>query len=94
VSHFSNLFASSTPPIEDDMLSLFAHVVFAKDNLFLCALPPEEEVVQALSTLGSTKDPGLDGYTALFYKKFWPIVKLMFLTVLVTSSKIIICLRS
>jgi hypothetical protein len=50
-------------------------VVFAEDNLFLCALPLEVEVVQALSSLGSTKAPRPDGYTALFYKKFWPIVK-------------------
>jgi hypothetical protein len=70
VSHFSNLFASSVPPIEDDMLSLFAPVITVEDNLFLCALPLEEEVVQALSSLGSSKAPEPDGYTTLFYKKF------------------------
>jgi hypothetical protein len=75
VSHFSNLFSTSAPHIEDDMLSLFAPIVFAEDNSFLYALPLEEEVVQALSSLGSTKAPGHDGFTALFYKKYWSIVK-------------------
>jgi hypothetical protein len=42
VSHFSNLFASSVLPIEDDMLSLFAPMISAEDNLFLCALPLEK----------------------------------------------------
>jgi hypothetical protein len=75
VSHFSELFSTSTPPIEDDLLSLFALVVSAEDNSFLCALPLEDEVVQAISSLGSTKAPGLDGFTALFYKKYWSITK-------------------
>jgi hypothetical protein len=33
--------------------------------------PPESEVIQALSSLGSFKAPGPDGFTALFYKKYW-----------------------
>ena len=75
VSHFTELFSNSAPPIEDELLSLFAPVVSAEDNSFLCALPFEEEVVQALSSLGSTKAPSLDGFTALFYKKYWSTVK-------------------
>ncbi|XP_059450878.1 uncharacterized protein LOC132181647 [Corylus avellana] len=84
VSHFSNLFSSSVPPIEEDMLSLFDPVVSAEENSFLCALPPEEEVVQALSSLGSTKAPGPDGFTALFYKKYWSIVK----------TDVLVCIRN
>jgi hypothetical protein len=75
VSHFSKLFSSSNPPIDDEMLNLFASVITAEDNLFLCAFPLEEEVVQALSSLGSSKAPGPDGFTALFYKKYWSVVK-------------------
>jgi hypothetical protein len=75
VSYFSDLFSTSAPHIEDNMLSLFAPVVSAEDNSFLCALPPEEEVVQALSSLGSTKVPSPDGFTAVFYKKYWSIAK-------------------
>ena len=66
VSYFTEMFSTSAPPIEDELLSLFAHAVSAKDKTFLCALPLEEEVVQALSSLGSTKAPGPDGFATLF----------------------------
>ena len=69
VSHFSSMFFSTRPPIEDDMLSLFAPAVIEEDNLLLHSIPPESEVVQALYSLGSTKAPRPDGFTALFFKK-------------------------
>jgi hypothetical protein len=74
VAHFSNLLSSTAPPIDEDMLFLFEPVISADDNSYLCAIPTDEEVVQALSSLGS-KVPGPDGFTALFYKKYWHVVK-------------------
>jgi hypothetical protein len=70
VQHFSSMFSSPTSPIDEAMLNLFDPVISAEDNIFLCATPTDEEVVQALSSLGSTKAPGLDGFTALFFKKY------------------------
>ena len=70
MSHFIELFSTLVPPIEDKLLNLFAPVVSIEDNSFLYALPLEKKVVQTLSSLGSTKAPGLDGFTALFYKKY------------------------
>ena len=69
------MLSSSAPPIEDEALNLFAPVITAEDNLFLCAILLEEEVVQALSSLGSSKALGPDGFIALFYKKYWSVVK-------------------
>ena len=63
------------PPIEEDLLNLFYHVIFAEDNFFLCAVPTDVEVVQALSSLGSSKAPRPNGFTALFFKKYWSVVK-------------------
>ena len=57
------------------MLSLFAPAITKEDNLHLCSIPLELKVVQALSSLGSTKALGLDGFTTLFFKKYWSIVK-------------------
>jgi hypothetical protein len=58
------------------MLSLFAYTVTKEDNLLLCSNPLKSEVVQALYSLGSTKAPGPDGFTALVFKKYWSVVKL------------------
>lgn len=76
VNHFSSIFATSLPPIDGDLLSLFNPVILAEDNVFLCAMPLEEEVVQALFSIGSTKAPGPDGFTAFFFKKYWSTVKI------------------
>jgi hypothetical protein len=74
-SHFTNLFTSSNTPIDIEMLDLFDPIISEEENTFLCSMPSEEEIVEALSSLGSTKAPGLDGFTTLFYKKYWSIIK-------------------
>lgn len=75
VNHFSNIFSSSSPYIDEEMLNLFAPSISDEENDLLCSIPSEIEVVQALSSLGSTKAPGPDGFTALFFKKYWSSVK-------------------
>lgn len=47
-NYYTKLFYTPTLSIEDELLSLFDPIVSAEDNFFLCALPLEEEVVQAL----------------------------------------------
>jgi hypothetical protein len=74
-AHFSNLFTSSKPIIEQELLDLFSPVITNEENIILSTPPAEKEVFEALSSLGSTKAPGLDGFTALFYKKYWDLVK-------------------
>jgi hypothetical protein len=74
-SHFTNLFTSSNSPIEAEMLDLFNPIITKEDNNFMCSIPSEEEIFEALNSLGSTKAPGPDGFTALFYKKYWSIIK-------------------
>jgi hypothetical protein len=74
-SHFTKLFTSSNSPIDPKMLELFDPIIIEEDNTFLCSIPSEEEIVEALSSLGSTKAPGPDGFTTLLYKKYWSIIK-------------------
>jgi hypothetical protein len=40
VSHFTSLFSTSAPPIEDELLSLFAPVISAEDNSFFVCYAP------------------------------------------------------
>jgi hypothetical protein len=75
ISHFANLFTSSNPPIEKEKLDLFSPVISDEENVTLSTPPTEGEILEALTSLGSTRALGPDGFTALFYKKYWHLIK-------------------
>jgi hypothetical protein len=75
IAHFTNLFTSLNPLIENETLDLFYPIITEEENAFLCTPPTEEEISEALASLGTTKALGLDGFTALFYKKYWHVVR-------------------
>jgi hypothetical protein len=58
ISHFSNLFKSSNPQTENEMMDLFPPVIIEEENVALCSLLAEKEILEALASLGSTKTPG------------------------------------
>jgi hypothetical protein len=74
-SHFKNVFNSSIPILDEDLLSVFVNCISYKENTSICEIPTKQEIFTALSEIGSTKAPGLDRFIALFYKKYWNIVK-------------------
>jgi hypothetical protein len=76
ISHFSNLFTTTNPLTEVEKLDLFSLVVIEVENEGLCVIPAEVEILEALASMGSTKAPGPDGFTTLFYKKYWQQVRL------------------
>jgi hypothetical protein len=75
ISHFSNLFTSSNPLIEQEMLDLFSPVISDEENFTLSTPLVETKFFEALTSLGSTKALGPNGFTTLFYKKCWNLVK-------------------
>jgi hypothetical protein len=75
ISHFSNLFTSSNPSIEKEMLDLFYPAIIDEENVTLSSSPAEEEILEALTSLGSTKAPRLNGFIAFFYKKYWHLIR-------------------
>ena len=75
VTHFANLFASSSPDFDDVLAELFPPIIFDEDNNFLVSIPSEDEVFKVLSSLGSSKVLGPNGFTVLFYKTYWHVVK-------------------
>jgi hypothetical protein len=75
VQHFSSLFSSSVPVLDDNLSSLVQEVVTEEENVALCLILDEREIFLAISELGLNKAPGPDGMTGLFYKSYWPIVR-------------------
>jgi hypothetical protein len=47
----------------------------------LCAILTETEIHATLASLGASKAPGPDDFTALFYMKYWDSIKLTVLQV-------------
>jgi hypothetical protein len=56
-------------------MSLFDNCISPEVNESIYAIPSEQEIFFVLTSIGSIKALGLDGFTALFYKKYWSIVK-------------------
>ena len=57
-THFKNLFFSSAPILDDDLLSLFDNFISSEANDSLYALHSEQEIFSVLTSIGSTKAPG------------------------------------
>jgi len=72
---FKELFSSSLPSSSNEMLNLFDNVISDEENIVLCSIPSENEIFETLVSIGATKAPGPDGFTALFYQKYWSIIK-------------------
>jgi hypothetical protein len=64
-----------TPLLRQKYWTFFSPVISVEENVLLCSIPDKAEVLEALTSLGSTKAPGPDGFTTLFYKKYWHLIK-------------------
>lgn len=75
LDHFQNIYKSSEPSESMDFDDLFPHKITTIDNEFLCRIPDDEEIVSTLKQIPSSKAPRPDGFTELFYKFYWEVVK-------------------
>jgi hypothetical protein len=76
VNHFSSLFTSTQPAFDDNFSDLVDSVITDDENVSLCIILDEVEIFSAIKDLGLNKAHGPNGMTRLFYKTYWPIVKL------------------
>jgi hypothetical protein len=74
-NNFKELFTTTDPTPHAEYLDLFNCSVSEDDNIMLCAPPTEYEIYDSLTSLGWSKALGPDGFTALFYVKYWDYIK-------------------
>ena len=74
-SYFRKLFQTSNPQLIDEALANVSTTITDRINADLIAPVSEWEVRSALFAMHPEKAPGPDGFTVLFYQKFWDIVK-------------------
>ena len=74
-SYFRQIFESSNPEDIADALAEVSTTITGAVNENLTAPVTEWEVKLALFAMHPEKAQGPDGMTALFYQKFWDIVK-------------------
>ncbi|XP_048608961.1 uncharacterized protein LOC125584486 [Brassica napus] len=74
-SYFRQIFESSNPEDIEEALAQVPTTITGEMNENLTSPVSEWEVKLALFAMHPEKAPGPDGMTALFYQKFWDIVK-------------------
>jgi hypothetical protein len=53
IAHFTDLFTFSNSLIENEMLDLFSPIIIEEENALLCTFLAEEEISEALASLGT-----------------------------------------
>lgn len=82
LNFYKELYTSENP-VESDIQSFLEKLSLPslsdEDNAHLCRPVTSEEVLDTIKSLPLGKSPGLDGYPAEFYKKFWPDIEPLFM---------------
>ncbi|KAA3477623.1 reverse transcriptase [Gossypium australe] len=73
-SYFQKLFTSNKVGDLSYLLQGIKKNILPDKNVALLAAYTEEEVFSALKGMGATKAPGLDGFPAVFFQRYWHIV--------------------
>ncbi|XP_024156142.1 uncharacterized protein LOC112164137 [Rosa chinensis] len=74
LDYFGTLFSTSSPKNMDLFTNLFPQVVTGEMNSELVREFGEEEILQALNQMHPLKAPGPDGFSPIFYQRYWSVV--------------------
>ncbi|KAA3484333.1 reverse transcriptase [Gossypium australe] len=70
------LFTTEGSSNMDKVFSGIEQCVSLKENLMLATTYTKDEIREAIKRMGPTKAPGDDGFSAIFFQKYWHIVGL------------------
>lgn len=74
-SRFEDLFASNHPKLSLDIDNLLWEKLTEENNNILARTPLKEEIKACIWSLHLLKSPSPDGFSGLFYRCYWNIVK-------------------
>ena len=80
IEYYEQLFTSSRPKVEVELLEAIHTKVIDRMNVSLLRSFNAHEVEKALRQMHPLKAPGPDGMPPLFYQHFWPTVKSIVIT--------------
>lgn len=75
LSYFENIFTTELQNDVDDVISSISRKINLEEATALSKNFTEEDVIAALNQMHPLKAPGPDGMPALFYSKFWSVIK-------------------
>ncbi|XP_060973692.1 uncharacterized protein LOC133038980 [Cannabis sativa] len=73
-AYFLDLFTSSNPNLEDDLIGLLDKKLDTTANESFADIPSDAEIKGAVFSLHPLKAPGPDGFSGCFFRKYWDIV--------------------
>ncbi|KAL9671045.1 hypothetical protein QQ045_008608 [Rhodiola kirilowii] len=76
--YFTDIFSTSKDPLQNEQEFTYNNVqrkITSEMAGKLCEPVTELEIQSVVFQMAPTKAPGLDGFHAMFYQKFWPTVK-------------------
>ncbi|XP_026399009.1 uncharacterized protein LOC113294849 [Papaver somniferum] len=75
INYFSTKFAHQNVSIHDSFFEAAPTVITAEDNSFLEKVPSEEDIKNAVFDLNQDSAPWPDGFTGIFYRFAWEVIK-------------------
>ena len=76
VNHFTNLFSSQETGTDNGIIEdVIPNLLTERINNILIMIPSHDEIHNAVFSLNKNSVPGPDGFGAIFYQTFWPIIK-------------------
>lgn len=77
VSFFSSLMTADPnidPAHQAEILKVIPPLIIEEQNKLLGCIPKEEEILNAICSLGGDKSPRIDGFPMFFFQKNWKLV--------------------
>ena len=75
VTYFEDIYSTSNPILIDEVTAAIPTIVTEEMNMELSRNFTREEIVTALKQIHPKKSPGPDGMSAIFFQKYWDIVR-------------------